>query len=84
MPHKRNDANRPSSRRQSAASPTGQNMIVGWFSVVTFVSGASRRSLMVGLHRYAPFGAQRSEIAIQIAALNRMTRTVKPNTIRVA
>ena len=30
------------------------------------------------------FGAQRSEIAIQIAALNRMIRTVKPTTIRVA
>ena len=59
-------------------------MIVGWFSVVTFVSGASRRSLMVGLHRYAPFGAQRSEIGIQIAALNRMIRAMKPTTIRVA
>jgi hypothetical protein len=29
------------------------------------------------------FGAQRSEIAIQIAALNRMIRAVKPTTIRV-
>jgi hypothetical protein len=30
------------------------------------------------------FGAQRSEIAIQIAALNRMIRAVKPTTVRVA
>ena len=30
------------------------------------------------------FGAQRKEIAIQIAMLNRMIRTAKPNTIRAA
>jgi hypothetical protein len=30
------------------------------------------------------FGAQRREIGIQIAALNRMIRAVKPTTIRVA
>ena len=29
------------------------------------------------------FGAQRKEIAIQIAALNRMIRATKPNTIRI-
>ena len=30
------------------------------------------------------FSAQRGEIAIQIAALNRMIRAMKPTTIRVA
>ena len=50
---------RTSSRRQSITSPTGQNMIVGWFSLVTFVSGSSRMSLMVGPHRYAKRPAAR-------------------------
>ncbi len=36
-----------------------------------------------GLLRSRTFGAQRKEVALQIAALNRMIRSAKPISVRV-
>ena len=54
----------------------------GWRSLVETGVGRIKR-LNGGLLRARTFGAQRKEVALQIAALNRMIRAAKPITVRV-